>query len=185
MNLKYYDVYLVPTFYIPSNQDKTSDPYLSYTSSDNDSVDLPTNAQHSHVGELSEVSMPTSTYAQPSTPIIQTCNVHVNTTGYANTLPVVSYKGSISQDVHSLSTHGCRHTAEFLIGYIFSQCLILCYIYNNCFVDENMYLYFNFVFTTLLAHDNDFVLCITSSTRYCTISITNYVVLLSSLIYLI
>ena len=120
--LKYIDVYLIPTYQVPSWSNKTSDPYASDASSDDISIPLPTNPTHSVFGNSSEVSMSAGTNVQPSAPgsNYPPCNEHVDTTGDAENMPVVSSQGSITADIHSPRTQWRRHPPEYLQDYILS-----------------------------------------------------------------
>ena len=105
--LKYCDVYLVPTSQVPLCPNKSSHPYASDTSNDDVSIPLATEPTHSDFGDSSEVSMSTGTNAQPSTSgsNYPACNEHVDTT--ENSMPVVSSQSSLSPDVRNSRTR--RH----------------------------------------------------------------------------
>ena len=78
--LKYCDVYFIPTSQVPLCPNKSSDPYASDTSSDDVSIPLTTDPTHSDFGDSSEVTMPAGTNAQPSTSgsNYPACNEHVD-----------------------------------------------------------------------------------------------------------
>ena len=120
--LKYCDVYLVPTSQVLLCPNKSSDPYASDTSSDDVSIPLTTDPTHSDFGDSSEVSMSAGTNAQPSTSgsNYPACNEHVDTTESTNTMPVVSSQGSLTPDVRTPRTRRHRHPPEYLNDYILS-----------------------------------------------------------------
>ena len=120
--LKYCDVYLVPTSQVPLCPSKSSYPYVSDTSSDDVSIPISTNPTHSDFGDSSVISMSAGTNAHPSPPgsVNPACNEYVNTTGDTNTMPVGSSQDSIAPDVCSPRTEWCRHPPEYLNDYILS-----------------------------------------------------------------